>query len=124
MDGDITSLHTNNLLVWQPAHQSVLSIGQRKGSDGHKVSTKDWRANRLVDAIAKQGAEMFRASIATRALVASARMANIHAACNLGRITFAANNHRVDSMDEFGNTVTTICRDSRACSKKKRARRE
>ena len=112
MDGDIVKLERHNLLVWQPAHQSVQAIGQRHGSDGKKITTVDWRANRLVDALAKRGAESVRVGAETRSLVASAQAASLHAACLLGQVTFAANNHKAQQLDEKGNMVTVTLRDS------------
>ena len=112
MDGDIVKLVRHNLLVWQPAHQSVQAIGQTHGSDGKKITTVDWRANRLVDALAKQGAESVRVAAETRNLVASAQAASLHAACLLGQVTFAANNHKAQQLDEKGNMVTVTLRDS------------
>jgi hypothetical protein len=112
LDGDLTTLERTNLLVWQPAHQTVQAIGQRHGSDGKKITTADWRANRLVDALAKQAAEQVRADKATRDLLQSGRAASLHAACTLGRITFAANNHKVETTGLDGVVHTVTQRDS------------
>jgi hypothetical protein len=119
LDGDLTTLERNNLLVWQPAHQTVQAIGQRHGSDGKKITTIDWRANRLVDALAKQAAEQVRATIEARNLIQSGREAVRHAACNLGQITFAANNHKAERMGEDGKLHTVTLRDSQDAPKKK-----
>ena len=70
------------------------------------------RANRLVDALAKQGAESVRVNAETRNLVASAQAASLHAACLLGQVTFAANNYKALQLDEKGNMVTVTLRDS------------
>eukprot|EP00973_Karenia_brevis_P030686 4231383-Karenia_brevis.AAC.1 len=112
LDGDITVLERHSLLVWQPAHQSVQTIGQRRGSDGRKITAVGWRANRLADALAKQGAEMIRVDAETRELVDSAQAASLHAACLLGQVTFLANNHKAQELDEEGNSVTVTLRDS------------
>lgn len=112
LDGDLSALERTNLLVWQPAHQSEQSIGQKRGSDGKKTTAVDWRANRLVDALAKSAAETVRAGKPTRYLLRSARVTCLHAACTLGRVTHAANNHKVDEVDEKGNTRTVTKRDS------------
>jgi len=119
LDGDITALERTNLLVWQPAHQTVAGIGQRHGSDGKKITTVDWRANRLVDALAKQAAELVRASKETRNLLQSGRLASIHAGCALGRITYAANNHRVETTNSNGEVHVEIRRDSQEAPPKK-----
>jgi hypothetical protein len=121
LDGDLTTLERMNLLVWQPAHQTVQAIGQRHGSDGRKITTIDWRANRLADALAKQGAEQVRATKEARNLIKSGREAVRHAACNLGQITFAANNHKVERLGEDGKMHTATLRDSQDAHKKKHA---
>jgi hypothetical protein len=124
LDGDTTVLDRLSLLVWQPAHQTVQAIGQRTGSDGRKITTVDWRANRLVDALAKQGAEIVRASREIRNLVESGKAASLHAACNLGRVTFAANNHKVEKLDDKGQAVTVVSRDAEPAPRRKRPAEE
>ncbi len=99
LDGDVTAWARRDLLVWEPAHQTVHAVGERVCSDGRRLSTIDWRANRLVDALAKQAASAVRASKATVRLAASARVAALHAACVLGQVTHAANNHKVAQTD-------------------------
>ena len=42
-----------------------------------------------------------------------------HAACRLGQITFAANNHKVQRMGEDGKLHTVTLRDSQDAPKKK-----
>ena len=108
----MTTLERTNLLVWQPAHQTVQAIGQRHRSDSKKISTADWRANRLVDALAKQAAEQVRANRATRNLLQSGRAASLHAACTLARITFAAKRHKVETTGLAGVIHTVTQRDS------------
>jgi len=118
LDGDLTALERTNLLVWQPAHQTVQAIGQRHGSDGKKITTIDWRANRLADALAKQAAEQVRATKEARDLVQSCREAVRHAACGLGQVTFAANNHKAERVGEDGKLHTVTFRDSQEAPKK------
>ena len=43
-------------LVWMPAHTTLASVGEVKMSNGQRLTTVDWRANRLVDALAKTSA--------------------------------------------------------------------
>ena len=124
LDGDLTTLERSNLLVWQPAHQTIQAIRQRHGSDGRKITTTDWRANRLVDALAKQAAEQVRAQKATRNLLQSARAACQHAACTLGRVTFAANNHRVEELGEDGQMHTATKRDSQDAPARRQGQRD
>ena len=40
-------------LVWMPAHTSTGAVREAKLSNGTRLSMLDWRANRLVDALAK-----------------------------------------------------------------------
>ena len=75
----------------------------------------------LVDALAKQAAEQVRATKEARDLIKSGREAVRHAACNLGQITFAANNHRVERLGEDGKMHTETLRDSQDAPKKKHA---
>jgi hypothetical protein len=124
LDGDLTALERTNLLVWQPAHQTLQAIGQRHGSDGKKITTIDWRANRLVDALAKQAAEQVRATKEARTLVQSCREAVRHAACCLGQVTFAANNHKADRVGDDGKLHTVTLRDSQDAPKKKHTANE
>jgi hypothetical protein len=119
LDGDLTALERTNLLVWQPAHQTTQAIGQRHGSDGKKITTIDWRANRLVDPLAKQAAGQVRATKEARNLVQSCREAVRHAACCLGQVTFAANNHKVERVGDDGELHTVTLRDSQDVPKKK-----
>jgi len=56
LDEDISVLVRDGKLVWQPAHCSRASVGQAKLSNGARVSPADWRANRLVDRLAKNAA--------------------------------------------------------------------
>jgi len=112
LDNDLAALERSNLLVWQPSHQSERTIGQIKGSDGKKTTPVDWRANRLVDALAKGAAATARASKATINLLRSATVACLHAACTLGRVTHAANHHKVEEADASGTVRIVTKRDS------------
>ena len=118
LDGDIIALAKNDVLVWQPAHQTAHAIGERICFDGRRLSTIDWRANRLADALAKQAAAAGRACGATVSLVASARVAALHAACNLGQVTYASNNHRVAQTDADGKEVFVTKRDAEPAPKR------
>ncbi len=53
VDGDFTALADPRRLVWMPAHQGFGAIFSKTLSNGKLYSVVDWRANRLVDAIAK-----------------------------------------------------------------------
>ena len=81
----------------------------------------DWRANCLVDKLAKLAAENLQAPKATLRLLASSEAASAHAACLLGLVTHAANNHREVTQNEDGSTTTRKLRDSSDKPKSKRA---
>ena len=53
LDADVSVLCTRGHLVWMPAHGAAASIGNAFRSDGEFVTSTDWRANRLADALAK-----------------------------------------------------------------------
>jgi hypothetical protein len=122
LDGNLQCLA--GLLVWMPAHQSLRSVGEMKLSSGQRMSVVDWRANRLVDALAKASAAEVRSLEPARLLIASASEAVKHAAMLLGRVTHAANNHIVTVTAEDGSTSTRRLRDAveaPRCHKKRKA---
>ena len=53
---DLASIVNSGKLVWMPAHKSHLAVGVATKSDGQLLTTLDWRANRLVDCLAKAAA--------------------------------------------------------------------
>ena len=55
LDNDITRL--SPYLTWMPAHISKGAIGTRKKSNHREVTAVDYRANRLVDLLAKLGTQ-------------------------------------------------------------------
>jgi hypothetical protein len=123
LDGDISRLATDNLLVWMPAHQTTAAIGNRTLSTGKKLSVVDWRANRLVDALAKQAAMQRQAPFAVLRLLASARAAVRHAACLLGRVTHAANNCKLEVTLPDGSREHRTFRDAQQVTgQRKKAR--
>ena len=54
--GDEGGYLPNTRVVWMPAHRPQSSIGHAMKSNGHPINALDWRANRLVDALAKMAA--------------------------------------------------------------------
>ena len=72
----------------------------------------DWRANRLVDLLAKLGAKANAPSDDTQRFLKSAAALVKHMAAQLGETTFFANNCLVEGVDEHGATVQKLCRDS------------
>ena len=85
-----------------------------------RLTTVDWRANRLADSLAKQAAAAIAVSRRTARFLASARLAVVHAACGLGQVTHAANNHTVQHVDPDGTTRTTTIRDAEPAPRRDR----
>ena len=112
MGTDIKGLTDSGLLVWVPAHLNRNAVGESKLSDGRRLSCVDWRANRLVDKLAKTAARATSDAKAVVELAASLEAATNHAAALLGIVTHAANNHMVTFVDEDGQSKQQIQRDS------------
>ena len=112
LDGDISSLVRDGRLVWMPAHLSMASIGVTSKSNRKELTALDWRANRLVDALAKQAAAQRQAPESLTRLLKSAKVAVKHAAALLGEVTHAANNHKVVVNRPDGRVVTQVLRDA------------
>ena len=108
-------------LAWVQTHKSLSAVGEVTLSNGNRLSMVDWRANRLVDKLAKIAAEYLQAPRATLRLLASGEAASAHAACLLGIVMHAANNHRVVTLNDDGSTTTKVVRDSSDKPKSKRA---
>ena len=90
-------------LVWMPAHKSSGHIGSSRKSDGTTISQLDWRANRLVDVLAKSAAGFDRVSRATLSGVSSAASACEYSLAKLGVVTKACNNHLVPVVHSDGS---------------------
>ena len=88
-DGDVADLVNSGKLVWMPAHKSHHAIGNALLSNGNALSATDWRANRLVDCLAKAAAKILAAPSSVSAFLRSADAAAAHAACLLGVVTHA-----------------------------------
>jgi len=99
-------------LVWMPSHCTLAAARFRCKSDGSLVSALDWRANRLVDALAKAGAEAARLPRDLTALVHHAEQATEYAAALVGLTSWAANNQEAHLPDGSGGTYKTTLRDS------------
>ena len=119
LDGDIASLVGSGNLVWMPAHQTLAMVGEKKLSNGARLSNVDWRANRLVDALAKMAAGMFVAPPEVTRALDSATEAVKHAAMRLGSVTHAANNHTTTITDDSGNIVKRVLRDAEPAPKRR-----
>ena len=96
-------------LIWGPAHLSLEEACTRTKSDGSSMSFRDWRANRLVDALAKKGAELHRVPFGLRAQANAAFTAVLHALALLGVVTRCANHHQMIGHDGR----VTVVRDSK-----------
>jgi len=112
LDGDLANLTREKKLVWLPAHQTTAAIGERLLSNGRLFSAIDWRANRLVDALAKKAAAERQAPAAITRLLGSAKAAVRHAAALLGEVTHAANNHRTNVTGPDGSVHVKVVRDA------------
>ena len=99
-------------LVWMPAHGSIASVGVATMSDGNKVSILQWRANRLVDLLAKSAAKPFRIHEKTRATLQDACDSLEFSLGMLGVATYAANNHKTSIQMPDGTTRSITLRDS------------
>ena len=80
--------------------------------NGQRLTMFDWRANRLVDILAKLGAKANAPSDDTQRLLKSAAALVKHMAAQLGEATFFANNCMKESIDDEGATVQKPCRGS------------
>jgi hypothetical protein len=72
----------------------------------------DWRANRLVDMLAKAAADALQCSVHVQKLLPSADAAVAHAACLLGVVTHVANHCAVTVVVDGGGSATRFARDS------------
>ena len=106
-DGDTVSR-----VCWMPAHKSKGAIGNVVKSDGSTVTFIEWRANRLVDVLAKSAAAFDRVSPAVLKQVKDAGMAVEHSLAKLGAITHACNHHKVAVLRPDGSQGWRILRDS------------
>ena len=120
LDGRIERLASEGLLVWMPAHMSLSMVGETKLSNGTRLTTVDWRANRLVDALAKRGAAMHAPPAASTRLVESAAPAVRHAAALLGKVTHVANNWTVEVVEPDGQLRRRVLRDADPAPRRQR----
>jgi len=97
---------------WMPAHKARSAVGTALRSDGYPVSHLDWRANRLVDALAKLAAARNRTPHAWRRLLDEASKAVEYSAALLGLTTLAANNYTTTEWRNGGATHTLTRRDA------------
>ena len=112
VDDPVQQLVVERRLIWMPSHIARARLGVVLRSDGLPVTALDWRANRLVDALARRRAF---AEAAPRTDVASlelaARAAAVAAAA-LGACTLAANHQTTTCTTASGATVNVVRRDA------------
>ena len=112
LDGGISPDDVEKVLTWMPSHGSKAVIGHAIKSDGTVVSALDWRANRLVDALAKAAAGRGRVDDSIKAFWDDAGETVEFCAATLGMVTFAANNFRESSLRADGSYVYAHRRDA------------
>ena len=112
LDDDFSVMRTR--MRWMPSHTSIQGITNSKDSTGQPITPLMWRANRLVDSLAKLAAGRHRLPAWAFKKIGAAALLVKHAAAQLGVVTHSANNHKVDQMIEGGAVVTRVCRDSTA----------
>jgi hypothetical protein len=92
------------------------------------LTSAEWRAKQLADALAKRGASSSELRINADRLIKQAGDALLQSAAKLGVVTLAANSHSVVSVRPDGTSVNTTYRDSTklpiAVAKARAARRE
>ena len=110
-DNDIAQL-VNHRVIWMPSHRAVAAIGYVFKSNGKFITAIDWRANRLVDVLARLGAQQHCApdlaiSTFNRALAAAEFLAAL-----AGTVTHRANHHVIDVLHKSGEQGHSVVRDS------------
>ena len=95
-----------------PAHKSKGAIGSVTKSDGSTVTFVEWRANRLVDVLAKLAAAFDRVPPAALKQVRDASTAVEHSLAKLGAVTYARNHHKVAFVKPDGSQGWRTHRDS------------
>ena len=101
-------------LTWVPAHVSAARMrsGPPLTSAGQPLTWLQWRANRLVDAVAKSAASSTRLPASVFKWVKAAEQLHQHQAATLGMVTYAANHHEQPSVDAQGRATVRVLRDS------------
>ena len=112
LEDDVSLLCTNGHLVWMPAHGTAATIGNAHRSDGNTVSTVDWRANRLADALAKAAIGKALECAAAARLVERAEELVRHECAVLGAVTHAANHHVIQVIEDGRQQRSKVVRDS------------
>ena len=99
---------------WMPAHTSAARMASAPPSNsaGCAIAWVDWRANRLVDALAKSAAAATRLPQSVFSWIQQAEALQRHQAAVLGLVTHAANHFERQVLQADGSMRTQILRDS------------
>ena len=100
--------------TWMPSHGTVDTIRQTLDSNGKAVTSIMWRANRLVDDLAKSAAGAERLPPWIMEGIKNAANLVLYSAARLGTATHGANNHPITVTLENGSIMQKVVRDSTA----------
>ena len=99
-------------LTWLPAHLSTASVGERRRSDGQRVTMINWRATGRVEILAKFAADRWAPWETVMKTLDAATSLLRHRAAQLAAVTHAANNFTESYIDVKGNHATRNIRGS------------
>ena len=99
-------------LVWMPAHGATHTIGKVTKSNGSAITSIDWRANRLVDALAKLAVACHQVPDSAAQLLEAGAKAVEHFAGIVGITAFAANHYEKEIERPDGSIGKVTCRDA------------
>ena len=111
------------LWQWAPAHLTIAAVGHATAHSNRRLTIIDWRANRLVDALAKNGAATVAHDSATTDLIVSAEVLVKHRLAQLAQATHRANNHVVIVLSAEGEWTTNTLQTQAAWSYRRQVRK-
>jgi len=112
IDGEPFETLANRKVVWMPSHCTTAAIGRVMKSNGMLITALDWRSNRLVDELAKLGAQQHCVpDLAIQKFNAASAAAEYFAAL-VGTVTYRSNHHSIEVTRKNGSQGTSIVRDS------------
>jgi hypothetical protein len=112
LDDDLQQLAKQ--LTWMPCHTAQSSIGVTLDSAGRPITATMWRANRLVDALAKRAAGQYRLPAWAVRRIEQAKQLVTYSAAKLGVVPHRANHFQVQEVTASGAVATRTHRDSTA----------
>ena len=112
LDGDFR--RAADAVTWMPAHGAAHTIGVARDSNGECITAIMWRANRLVDVLAKSAAGRLRLPKWIFRQVEDMAALVQHHCAKLGVVTRMANAHTVTVQGEDGVEKSLTIRDSTA----------